>query len=147
METGSEKSHPTGRPQTEVKHPAEWQADLNPHHMAGQNIGERAGEREQGLPTAFDVKEAHRALRRDFADDELRQIPILTEGQRLEQGATYLDIRDPGRREFTALGGMQAEPDGWYVPKDAVPYSIWNRLTGVRNPDRIPDRRPENLGG
>jgi hypothetical protein len=147
METGSEKSNPTERPQTEVKHPPEWQADLNPNHMAGQNTGERAGEREQGLPTAFDVKEAHRALRGDFADDELRQIPILADGQRLEQGATYLNIRDPRRREFTALGGMQAESDCWYVPKDAVPYSIWNRLTGVENPERIPERRLEELGG
>lgn len=129
-------------PQSERKHPDEWQQELNPDHMAGQNIGERSGDREQGLPTAFDEKEVHRTLHADFDDDELKQIPILQPGQRLQQGASYLDLRDPGRREFTAMGGMEAGAENRYVPKDSVPYSLWNRLTGVENPERIPERGP-----
>jgi hypothetical protein len=145
MDTGSEKSSPTWRRQAEVKHSPEADADLNPNWMAGQNVGETSGDREQGLPTAYDVKEVHRALGGDFADDELRRIPVLPAGERLQQGATYLDIRNSERREFTAMGGMEAPEDGCYVPKGEVPYSLWNRLLGLENPDRIPDRRPDEL--
>ena len=152
MDTESNKSASDNRlqaemqakPQTEQKHPDEWQRDLNPNHMAGQNIGEVAADQEQGLPTAYDVKEVHRSLSEQFQDDELRKIPVLREGQRLEQGATYLDLRSPQRREFTATGEMSASPDGWFVPKTGVPYSLWNRLLGVENPERIPERRDDS---
>jgi hypothetical protein len=148
METKSNKTESHNRPQaemeakpqTEQKHPDQWERDLNPNRMAGQNIGERSADREQGLPTAYDVKEVHRALNDQFIDDELKQIPILPEGQRLQQGATYLDLSDAERREFTATGEMAAEPGNRYVPKTEVPYSLWNRLRGVENPERIAER-------
>lgn len=140
METKSNQSENVRKPQTEHKHPAEWERDLNPDRMAGQNIGERAGDREQQLPTAYDVKEVHRSLHADFEDDELKQIPVLRTGQRLQQGATYLDLRDESRREFTATGDQEAGERNRYVPKDEVPYSLWNRLTGVENPERIAER-------
>lgn len=124
------------QPQTELKHPQEWAADLNPNHMAGQNIGERSADREQGLPTAYDVREVHRALS-DFRDDELKQIPLVPPGARLRQGATYLDLGGgaPGE-EFTAMGDMEAGDDNRYVAKDQVPYEIWNRLRGIEDPER-----------
>ena len=59
--------------------------------------------------------------------------PVLPAGSRLEQNATYIDLRDPDRQEFTAMSGMEAGPDTWYVPKSEVPYELWNRLLGVRN--------------
>ena len=137
METRSERSEPERAPQTKPQHPQEVEADLNPARGAGQNVGERSSEPEQSLGSAYDVKAAHRAFREQFEDDELRQIPILREGQRLQQGATYVDLTDPERREFRATGEMSAEPSRWYVPKDRVPYPIWNRLIGVRDPDRL----------
>ena len=70
-------------------------------------------------------------------DDALKQIPILWPDARLEQGATYIDLRDPRRREFTATGDMSAGEDNWYVPKDAVDYELWNRLIGITNPERL----------
>lgn len=140
METKSNRSENVHHPQTEQKHPDEYEADLNPNHMAGQNIGQPSTDREQGLPTAYDVKEVHRSLSRDFEDDELKQIPVLPAGQRLQQGATYLDLRNRERREFTATGEMDARDENWYVPKDQVPYSLWNRLKGVENPERIAER-------
>ena len=69
--------------------------------------------------------------------DALKQIPVLWAGARLEQGATYIDLRDPRRREFTATGDMSAGDDNWYVPKDAVDYELWNRLIGISNPERL----------
>lgn len=140
METKSNKSDQEPRPQSEQKHPSEWQQDLNPNHLAGQNIGPDSDDLEQGLPTAYDVKEVHRTLSDAFQDDELRQIPVVPPGSRLQQGATYVDLRDAEQREFTATGQMTADAEHWYVPKDQVPYSLWNRLTGVENPERLAER-------
>ena len=72
-----------------------------------------------------------------FSEDELKQIPILPSGSRLRQGATYVDLRDPSRHEFTALGNTEAGPGNRYVAKDSVDYVIWNRLIGVQNPERL----------
>ena len=54
-----------------------------------------------------------------------------------EQGATYIDLRDPHRREFTATGDMMASSDNWYVPKAVVDYQLWNRLIGIDNHERL----------
>ncbi|MGI9179298.1 MAG: hypothetical protein ACR2H9_02120 [Longimicrobiaceae bacterium] len=124
------------KPQTEQKHPDEWQRDLNPDHMAGQNIGQTAADREQGMPTAYDLKSVHRSLQ-GFQDDDLKQVPVVPQGQRLQQGATYLDLNDSGREEFTATGDMQAGADNCYVPKSEVPYPVWNRLRGIEDPERL----------
>lgn len=124
------------KPQTEVKHPEEWQRDLNPDHMAGQNIGMHSADREQGLPTAYDLKSVHRSLQ-GFQDDDLKQFSVVPEGGRLQQGATYIDLNDPERTEFTATGDMEAGRDNCYVPKSEVPYPIWNRLLGIEDPERL----------
>ncbi|HEX8694521.1 MAG TPA: hypothetical protein VF746_19010 [Longimicrobium sp.] len=123
------------KPQTEAKHPPEYQRDLSPDHMAGQNVGNPSGDREVGLRTAFDVKSVHRSLS-GLPDDELKQVPILEEGTRLQQGATYLDLAHPERGELTATGDMAAGPENVYVAKDRVPYQTWNRLRGVDDPRR-----------
>jgi hypothetical protein len=130
MKAGRKETAPGGydRQQTETKHPEEWDRDLSPDRLSGQNIG--AETRHRGVAasrTARDVKAAHAALR-DLADDELEQIPILAEGTRLEQGATYIDINRTRAAEFTATGGMVAEAATLHIPKDRVPYQIWNRL-------------------
>ena len=116
-------------PQQEKKHPDEYQEDLNPNRMAGQNIGPDVFERERPIPTAHDAKQLHRSLR-NFTDDELKQIPILPVGERLEQGATYIDLAENRPSEFKSTGGAEARAGHFYVPKDRVPYEIWNRLIG-----------------
>lgn len=118
------------------QHPEIWRDDLNPNRMAGQNLGTANPHPEQTARTAYDLKDAHRMLE-GMTDDGLKQIPILWEGTRLEQGATYIDLRDPQRVEFKAMGDMVADSDHWYVPKAAVDYELWNRLIGVSNPERL----------
>ena len=125
-------NEPTFRPGQQ--HPEAWREDLNPNRMAGQNIGLDNPHPEQTARTAYDLKEAHRMLE-GITDLGLKQIPVLQEGARLEQGATYIDLRDAHRREFTAIGDMVAGRDNWYVPKDAVDYELWNRLIGIHNPE------------
>ena len=129
-EIGTRRAESTKPPQTEKKHPDEWEADLNPHRLAGQNIGIPTD-----LPTAFDYKELQDALR-EFTDDELRQIPVIPAGSRLRQGATYLDLCGGERREFTAMGDTIAAPEDRLAAKGDVPYTLWNRLRGVDDPRR-----------
>lgn len=118
------------------QHPEEWRQDLNPDATAGWNVGVASQRPEVDAETAYDRKEVQVHLQ-EFHDDELKQIPILPTGARLQQGATYLDLRDPARHAFTARGDMSAGLGNWYVPKDAVDYVIWNRLTRVQNPERL----------
>jgi hypothetical protein len=128
-------------PQREQKHPDEWERDLNPDYMEGQNIGAEDAERERNVRSAYDRKDVHRHLADAFTDDELKRIPVLPEGERLQQGATYLDLAGQRPHEFTALGDMSAGEGNRYVPKDEVPYPLWNRLSARRN------RRAEPGGG
>ena len=119
------------------QHPEEWRRDLNPDPQAGQNRGEARNWVDQAR-TAYEVKEAHRRLG-DMSDDDLRTIPIVPAGERLQQGAVYIDLRTHDCQEFKARGDMEAGPDNLYVPKSEVDYQLWNRLIGVANAERTGD--------
>jgi hypothetical protein len=102
----------------------------------GYNAGLAGEHPEKGdVRTAFDLKDVHDALR-GLTDDELKQIPVMPDGARLEEGATYLDLADPTRTEFTAYGVMRAGDGHRYVPKTEVDYALWNRLRGIADPAR-----------
>jgi len=118
------------------KHPAEYQKDMNPEAAAGINYGGVGPHPEKGEhKTAYDLKEVHRRLG-NYTDDQLKRIPILPEGSRLEQDATYLDLADPEPKEFKATSGMHARSGQFLVPKSEVDYPLWNRLRGVTDPAR-----------
>lgn len=109
-----------------------FEKDLHPNPEAGYNTGQPLPE---GIQTAYDIRDIHRGLP-GFTDDELKQVPILPQGTRLKQGATYIDLIAPERLEFKATADMEAGPVNAYVPKSEVPYQIFNRLIGVDNPER-----------
>ncbi|MDQ3814893.1 MAG: hypothetical protein M3347_13195 [Armatimonadota bacterium] len=134
-EHSTEAKKNTNVPVTQ-KHPDEYQQDLNPDSFAGQNDHRVGPHPEKDAPTAAEMKELYDRLP-DLRHDELEQIPILPPGSRLEQGATYIDLRSDKPEEFTATGGMEAGSDNWYVPKSEVDYQLWNRLIGVQNPERL----------
>ena len=85
---------------------------------------------------AYDVKAVHRHLT-DYADDDLKRIPIVPPGNRLAQGSTYINLAERQPREISATAEMSAGEDGLYVAKSDVDYQLWNRLIGVRNPERL----------
>lgn len=95
---------PQTKPQTEQKHPPEYEQGLNPQHMAGQNIGEREPSR-----PASEIKDMTRCLQ-DFTLEELLEIPVLEPGARLKQGATYLDLRSPSREPRAGRCGVPTAP-------------------------------------
>jgi hypothetical protein len=114
------------------KRPEESHRDLHPNHMAGQNVGEP----EPGTGrerTAFHLRKAGLDLGR-IDDEELKRVPVLGPGTRLQQGATYVDLKQQPPQEFTARADMEAQPGDAHVPKDRVLYEIWNRLIGEEKP-------------
>jgi len=120
------------------QHPEEWRQDLNPDAMAGQNSGMAGSKEIKDAATAYEIKDVHRQFH-GFTDDELKRIPVLPQGSRLKQGAVYVDLQDPGLKEFKATGDMVASQYRWYVPKSEVDYQLWNRLIGITNPERLGD--------
>ena len=112
----------------------EWEQDLHPNATAGQNTGVASSQPEKDAPNASDIKELHTLLK-GYTNDELKQIKVLPPGTRLQQGAKYIDLMDQERKEFTAMGNMEAGSDNMYVPKTEVDYQLWHRLTGVQKPD------------
>jgi hypothetical protein len=122
-----------------AQHPEIWRGDLNPNALAGQNRGPATDEAEKRLATLYDLKDLHRRYS-GLADDDLKQVPVLEQGMRLQQGATYFDLNDVDRGEFTATGDMSAGAENAFVPKSEVDYDLWNRLIGVREPARTPGR-------
>jgi len=111
----------------EAKHPPEYQQDLAPDASKGMNYGLEGPSIKTRM--AHDIKKVVEMLS-DFTNDELRQIPVLCEGTRLETKATYINLADPYLHEIQALGTEDAGPDDLYVAKKDVPYQLWNRLVG-----------------
>jgi hypothetical protein len=109
----------TVKPQQEQKHPDEYQRDLNPNHLAGQNIGQESDERVATDRTAFHLRRAGMDLGA-IDDEELKQVPVLREGERLQQGATYVNLAEGRSREITARADMSAGSADAYVPKDRL---------------------------
>jgi len=116
------------------QHPDEYRQDLNPDYTAGENNGPR----QTRTRTAYEIKELHNR-NRDLRDDELKQIPVLLEGERLEQGAVYFDLAHPESGEFKAMGNQEAGPQNWFVAKSEIDYQLWNLITGVDNWNRLGD--------
>jgi len=77
--------------------------------------------------------------------DELKRLIILPEGTGLEQGSTYYDLKDRARGEFTAANGNSTGPENWYIAKSQVDYPLWNRITGIDNPERLDQPTGEAL--
>jgi hypothetical protein len=121
------KHDTTNKPQARHKHPDAYEHDLNPRRMQGQNIGAQSTALDPLTRYASDIKELTVQLR-DFKLDELREIPVVPAGERLQQGKTYVDLRSPERKPFTATGAMVAGADQLFIAKSEVPFEYWNRL-------------------
>jgi hypothetical protein len=121
---------PRGRMLPGEQHPEAWRQDLNPNALAGQNRGPATDEALKRLPTLYDRKDLHRRFR-VLSDSELKQVPVLVPGMRLQQGATYVDLNHPERGVFRATGDLTAGPEDACVPKSEVPYELWHRLLAV----------------
>lgn len=122
----------------EHKHPEPYQQDLNPDAAKGLNWGLAGPHPEKSGPrTAYSAKEIHRWLS-DISDEELKLIPLMPAGARLEAKAHYLNLAE--RNEFKAEGNETVLEDQYIVPKSEVDYQLWNWLRGVEDEQRTGGR-------
>lgn len=107
----------------------DFDKDLRPNEFAGENHGADTAQNEKSAPSAYEFKELHDKFPQlDNAD--LKNIPILPAGTRLDQGATYLDLMNPDKGEYSAVANETVGEKDYIVPKTEVGYPLWNRLTG-----------------
>lgn len=83
---------------------------------------------------ASEVEAACVLLRDHFAEDEVARILILSEGDRLEAGAAYLDLHDPTRAVAVARAGRAVGPGELLIPKAGTKPGLWARLTRPPGP-------------
>ena len=110
------------------QHPEEYRSDLHPDAGRDANVDPSQVD-VPGYRTAYDMKDVHDRLR-NLNDDELRRIPIVPEGTRLRQGATYVDLSLDRPREFTATAEMISAREQRLASKDDVDHELWNTLVG-----------------
>lgn len=79
--------------------------------------------------TAGDTKQVGQSLP-ELSSDQLSQLSILETGTPLEQGATYLNLKDRARGPFKAIGGQEVQKGDQIVAKKMTDYELWNAIAG-----------------
>ena len=103
------------------------------------SVDERDAQPVRERRSAFDVRHDHRVLQ-DLGADALRQIPLVAEGARLIRRGEYLDLHDPARADFRALGDETVRPGQRLVARSEVSAEVWRAL--LRACDRVLGRAP-----
>jgi hypothetical protein len=88
--------------------------------------------------TALDVCREHRVLL-ELRSDLLGGIPLLPDGSRLARRGEYLDLHDPARADFRALGDETVRPGQRLVARSEVSADAWRALLDAC--DRVLGRR------
>jgi hypothetical protein len=88
--------------------------------------------------TAFEVRHEHRVLH-DLGLELLRHIPLVPDGSQLSRRAEYLDLHDPARADFRALGDEIVRPGQRLVARSEVSAQSWRELLFAA--DRVVGRR------
>lgn len=126
----------------------QYRADLDPNFKGGINdhavqpnsvVGGGLGSR-----TVADVKELYNRYHKILTSDQMTQIPIVSTGTHLQQGATYCDLAQSQPREFVAEANRTAKEHEYLAPKSQVSYTIWDYLIGVTNPARLDENPSDN---
>jgi len=120
--------------------PTQWSYDQTQARHS-RNLGETPASSPSADRTAADIKELHEQFPR-LADDELRRIPILPSGAKLQAGHNYLNLAERPSREFTAQGQEGVRSTDWIVPKDRCDYQLWNSMRGVQEREPTDGRSP-----
>ncbi|BCM94305.1 hypothetical protein IAD21_06210 [Abditibacteriota bacterium] len=113
----------------------DFDRDLRPREGQGENSGANSSHDPDSLLHAYDDKELVKSLP-EFNSNQLKKILIVPRGAKLQQGAKYVDLNDPDRKEIIASGEnpvtphLEAQPNQRLVPKSETDYELWDKLTG-----------------
>ncbi len=99
-----------------------------PQTHPSANIGKHSLADDPNHRTAADYKDLVRMFRERFTINELRAMPIVPAGTPLKDQAVYIDLAARDSGPVTAHDGVAARADQFLVPKNEVPYDLWNRL-------------------
>jgi hypothetical protein len=103
------------------------------------SVGEHAELPRHARRTALEVQHEHRVLH-DLSADLLRQIPLISDGASLARRGEYLDLHDPAKADFRALGGEVVRPGQRVVARSEVSAEAWRALLDAC--DRVLGRGP-----
>ena len=109
---------------------ADFDNDLHPHNRAGQN---NSSDRNEGR-TAFVLKENESTLHarlQKLPDQELKQIPLLDTGTRLQEGAAYLDLRNLDGGAFQGMNNREVGANDAFTSKSHLDHEQFAYLTGA----------------
>ena len=109
---------------------ADFDNDLHPHNRAGQND---SPDRNEGR-SAFMLKENESTLHprlQALPNQELKQIPLLDTGTRLQEGAAYLDLRNLNGGAFQGMNNREVSADDAFVAKSHLDHEQFAYLTGA----------------
>jgi hypothetical protein len=117
------------RPEDTHPHPSQNELNANTAAGLGHGLAGQASFEKKKLRTMHDVQDLHRKFH-DWSDADLKQVPILPQGARLQAEGRYLNLRDRNPTERSASGEEMAGPQDFWVSKSDTPGPLWNRLLG-----------------
>jgi hypothetical protein len=136
----SDQDGPQGRhAQThDIRREEATRSKAQPHYedFAEDLVEARSADHADDTILASSDKEA-RADLPELSTDDLKRLPILTVGTRLDQGSVYVDLNDLGKGPFKAVGDQEAGPTNRYVAKRDTDYEMWDRVVGQGRPAEV----------
>ncbi len=109
---------------------ADFDNDLHPHNRSGQND---SPDRNEGR-SAYLLKENESTMHprlQMLPVQELKQIPVLDTGTRLQEGAAYLDLRNLDSGAFQGMNNREVGPDDLFTAKSHLDHEQFAYLTGA----------------
>ncbi|WP_437752655.1 hypothetical protein [Sorangium sp. So ce1389] len=138
-------NHPEPARQANQKSPDELQRDLNPNHMAGQNIEGGPSTLGPSVELASEIDDPTRQLQ-GSTSDEPRESPGLPEWARPLQDAVYVDLAGSERRALRATAQKVARSGQYLVRQPGcTPHGLESTGTSQR-PPATSVMRPSDAG-
>ena len=109
---------------------ADFDNDLHPHNRAGQNNSQDNNEGRSAFLLKENESTLHPRLQR-LPDQELKRIPVLDTGTRLQEGAAYLDLRNLDNGAFQGMNNRTVTGTDAFVAKSHLDHEQFAYLTGA----------------
>lgn len=130
-------NHPEPARQANQKSHDELQRDLNPNHMAGQNIEGGPATLGPSVEPALEIDDPTRQLQGPTSTDPGRARAYLSVPGRCKMPSTSTWQARSGARSGSPRRRSRGRDSTWCTNPGA-PHMDWNRLVRVSDPQRLP---------